>query len=79
MPVGQGMALTACVGSIDDNGNDWVDFAPGDDLNELSFTMAVGDRVAVDPGFNHGEDEFTRRGQNNLSPTTSRRCRPRST
>jgi len=33
--------------TADADGNGWVDFAPGDDLNELSFTMSAGDRVAV--------------------------------
>jgi hypothetical protein len=33
--------------TADADGDDWVDFAPGDNLNELSFTMADGDRVAV--------------------------------
>lgn len=33
--------------TVDADGNDWVDFEPGDDLNELTFTMAAGDRVAV--------------------------------
>ncbi len=33
--------------SVDADGNGWVDFSPGDDLNELSFSMSSGDRVAV--------------------------------
>ncbi len=33
--------------SLDADGNGWVDFAPGDDLNELTFSMSAGDRVAV--------------------------------
>ena len=33
--------------TVDGDGNDWVDFDSGDDLNELSSSMAEGDRVAV--------------------------------
>ena len=33
--------------TTDGDGNDWVDFSPGDDLNELSSSMSAGDRVAV--------------------------------
>ncbi len=33
--------------SADGDGNGWVDFAPGDDLNELTLTMSEGDRVGI--------------------------------
>jgi len=33
--------------TIDGDGNGWVDFVAGDDLNELSSTMSAGDKVGV--------------------------------
>jgi len=33
--------------TVDGDANDWVDFAPGDDTNELTSTMQSGDRVSV--------------------------------
>jgi hypothetical protein len=33
--------------TFDDDGDGWVDFAPGDSLNELTFTIESGERVAV--------------------------------
>ncbi len=33
--------------TIDGDGNDWVDFESGDDLNELGSTFSDGDRIAV--------------------------------
>ncbi|MEE4270670.1 MAG: S8 family serine peptidase [Thermoanaerobaculales bacterium] len=38
--------------SADDNGDDWVDFAPGVDLNRLSYTIDEGERVSVNMVWN---------------------------
>lgn len=33
--------------SVDDDGDDWVEFSTGEDLNRLSYTIAEGERAAV--------------------------------
>lgn len=33
--------------SVDDNGDDWVEFSPGDDLNSLTYTISAGDSVGA--------------------------------
>jgi hypothetical protein len=38
--------------TIDADGNGWVDFVPGDDLNSLTFSMTAGDRVSVNIAWN---------------------------